>query len=134
LSAYRHVATVTAFLTTIVAVDVACSEAIAMSLSFSWTGVARCSSSPPAFTLSDVPPDTSRLAFNMVDLNLPSYPHGGGTISYQGSTQIAAGSFSYKGPCPPERQRHNYRWTVRALDAAGKTLATASAANPFPPR
>jgi hypothetical protein len=134
LRAYRQVATVTAVLTMIVAVDVACSEAIAMSLSFSWTGVARCSSSPPAFTLSDVPPETSRLAFNMVDLNLPSYPHGGGTISYQGGSQIAAGSFSYKGPCPPERQRHNYRWTVKALDAGGKALATASAASPFPPR
>ncbi len=103
-------------------------------LSFSWTGVARCSSSPPTFTLSDVPPGTSRLAFNMVDLNMPSYPHGGGTISYQGGNQIAAGSFSYKGPCPPEHQRHNYRWTVKALDAGGKTLATTSAASPFPPR
>jgi phosphatidylethanolamine-binding protein (PEBP) family uncharacterized protein len=70
----------------------------------------------------------------MVDLNVPSYPHGGGTISYQGGNQIAAGSFSYKGPCPPEHQRHNYRWTVKALDAGGKTLATTSAASPFPPR
>jgi Phosphatidylethanolamine-binding protein len=134
LRAYRHVATVTAAVTTIVTVDVACADAIAMSLSFSWAGVARCSSSPPAFSLSDVPPGTSRLSFNMVDLNLPSYPHGGGTISYQGDSQIAAGSFSYKGPCPPERQRHNYRWTVKALDAGGKTLATANAAGPFPPR
>ena len=132
--AYLRVATVTAVLTTIAAVDVTCSVAIAMSLSFSWTGVARCSSSPPAFTLSDVPLGTSRLAFNMVDLNVPSYPHGGGTISYQGGNQIAAGSFSYKGPCPPEHQRHNYRWTVKALDAGGKTLATTSAASPFPPR
>jgi len=132
--AYLRVATVTAVLTTIAAVDVTCSVAIAMSLSFSWTGVARCSSSPPAFTLSDVPPGTSRLAFNMVDLNVPSYPHGGGTISYQGGNQIAAGSFSYKGPCPPEHQRHNYRWTVKALDAGGKTLATTSATSAFPPR
>src|SRR5712672_1853081 len=46
--AYLRVATVTAVLTTIAAVDVTCSVAIAMSLSFSWTGVARCSSSPPA--------------------------------------------------------------------------------------
>jgi phosphatidylethanolamine-binding protein (PEBP) family uncharacterized protein len=134
LTAYHHVAAVTAALTTIAAIDVACSEAIAMSLSFSWTGVARCSSSPPAFTLSDVPPGTRRLTFSMVDLNLPSYRHGGGTISYQGGSQIAAASFSYKGPCPPERQRHNYRWTVKALDAGGKTLATANAASPFPSR
>jgi hypothetical protein len=132
LRANRHVATVTAALTATIAVDVACSQAIAMSLSFSWSGVARCSSSPPAFTLSAVPAGTSRLSFNMVDLNLPSYPHGGGTIPYQSGSQIAAGSFSYKGPCPPERQRHNYRWTVKALDAEGKTLATASAASQFP--
>jgi hypothetical protein len=65
-----------------------------------------------------VPPGTSRLTFNMVDLNLPSYPHGGGTISYQGGSQIAAGSFSYKGPCPPERQRHNY-WPSRLSDGVG---------------
>src|SRR5258706_15881983 len=134
MRAYLHVTAVTAVLTTIGAVDLACSDAIAMSLSFSWTGVARCSSNPPAFTLSDVPPGTSRLAFNMIDLNLPSYPHGGGTISYQGGGQIAAGSFSYKGPCPPEHQRHNYRWTVKALDAGGKTLATTSATSAFPPR
>jgi hypothetical protein len=56
LRAYRHVGTVTAVLTTLVAVDGECSEALAMSLSFSWTGVARCSSSPLAFTLSDVSP------------------------------------------------------------------------------
>jgi phosphatidylethanolamine-binding protein (PEBP) family uncharacterized protein len=70
----------------------------------------------------------------MVDLNLPSFRHGGGTISYQGGKELAAGAFSYTGPCPPPGQRHNYRWTVRALDAGGKTLATASAAAPFPPR
>lgn len=134
MRAYRHFAAVTAALTTIVAVDLTCSVATAMSLSFSWTGVARCSSSPPAFTLSDVPSGTRQLAFNMVDLNLPSYPHGGGTVSYQGGNQVAAGSFSYQGPCPPAGQRHNYRWTVKALDAEGKTLATASAASRFPPQ
>jgi len=134
LRACLHFATVAAALTTIIAVDVARSMANAMSLSFSWTDVARCSSTPPAFTLSDVPAGTRQLAFNMVDLNLPSYPHGGGTVSYQGGNQIAAGSFSYRGPCPPAGQRHNYRWTVRALDAQGKTLATASAASRFPPQ
>jgi hypothetical protein len=37
----------------------------AMSLSFPWTSVARCSSSPSAFTLLDVPPSTCPFAFNM---------------------------------------------------------------------
>jgi phosphatidylethanolamine-binding protein (PEBP) family uncharacterized protein len=109
-------------------------SAVAMSLDFSWTGIARCTSKPPAFSLSDVPEGTRRLAFNMVDLNLPSFPHGGGTIDYQGSDRVAAGSFAYQGPCPPKGQRHNYRWTVKALDAEGKTVATTSAEKPFPPR
>jgi phosphatidylethanolamine-binding protein (PEBP) family uncharacterized protein len=112
--------------------DMTASAAGAMSLTFSWAGVASCSQRPPAFTLSGVPGGTSRLAFNMVDLDLPSYPHGGGTIPFQGD-EVPAGSFSYTGPCPPAGQ-HTYRWTVQALDATGKVLATAAASRPFPPR
>jgi phosphatidylethanolamine-binding protein (PEBP) family uncharacterized protein len=107
--------------------------ASAMALSFSWTGVSACGSNPPAFELSDVPEGTARLAFRMVDLKVPSFPHGGGTVAYQGNGTIPAGSFSYKGPCPPSGQ-HTYRWTVQALDAGGKVLATATASRPFPPR
>jgi len=73
--------------------DMMASAAGAMSLAFSWAGVASCSPSPPAFTLSGVPRGTTRLAFNMVDLDLPSYPHGGGMIPFQGN-QVPAGSFS----------------------------------------
>jgi len=109
------------------------SAASAMSLSFSWAGVKACGSSPPAFSLSDVPAGTARLAFKMIDLKATSFPHGGGTIPYQGSDDIPAGSFSYKGPCPPAGQ-HPYRWTVQALDASGKALASAVATRPFPPR
>jgi hypothetical protein len=128
------VAALTVAIAMLLAVDMTGSTAAATSLRFSWGGVARCNSSPPAFTLAGVPPGTSRLAFNMVDLNLPSFPHGGGTVSYQGDNAVAAGSFSYQGPCPPAGQQHNYRWTVRALDSTGRTLATASATGRFPPR
>jgi phosphatidylethanolamine-binding protein (PEBP) family uncharacterized protein len=131
---YLRVALVVAVITPIVVLDTAMSESAAMSLSFTWDGVAPCTSSPPAFALSGVPAGTSRLAFNMVDLNVPSFPHGGGSIAYRGENHVAAGSFPYQGPCPPAGQRHNYRWTVQAIDAAGKTLATASAVRPFPPR
>lgn len=130
----HRVATVAAGITTIAAAAVAGSAATAMSLNFSWAGVSRCTSSPPAFMLSDVPEGTALLAFNMIDLNLPSFPHGGGEVRYQGADHIAAGSFSYQGPCPPRGLQHNYQWTVKALDAAGKTLATAAATRRFPPR
>lgn len=104
----------------------------AMGLSFSWAGVPACGSNSPAFSLSGVPKGTSKLSFNMVDLNVPSYQHGGGSVAYQGNSRIPAGRFSYKGPCPPSGQ-HTYRWTVEALDASGKVLASGSASRPFPP-
>jgi phosphatidylethanolamine-binding protein (PEBP) family uncharacterized protein len=108
------------------------SAAGAMSLNFSWNGVQACNSTSPAFSLSGVPKDTKQLAFQMVDKNVPSYQHGGGTVAYQGNA-VPAGSFSYTGPCPPSGQ-HTYQWTVQALDGASKVLATAVSSRPFPPR
>ena len=108
------------------------SGASAMSLSFSWAGVPHCSHHSPAFALSGVPAGTSRLAFRLVDLDFRPFPHGGGTIAYQGG-RVAAGAFSYIGPCPPPGHRHTYRWTVQALDAGGRPLASASTARPYPP-
>jgi hypothetical protein len=71
-------------------------RAQAMSVRFSWTGYKACSSSSPAFDVSDVPSSTTHLAFKMVDKNFPSYPHGGGTVAYNGAHRIPAGAFSYK--------------------------------------
>ena len=107
--------------------------ALAISLEFTWSGYRECSSSSPAFVVSDVPAGTSRLAFKMVDKNVPTYPHGGGTIAYHGAQQIPAGAFLYRGPCPPAGQQHMYEWTVRALDANDMTTASATAAAKFPP-
>jgi phosphatidylethanolamine-binding protein (PEBP) family uncharacterized protein len=110
------------------------SAATAMSVKFSWAGYRACSSRPPAFSLSDVPAETARLAFKMVDKDVPTYPHGGGTVAYAGKGEIPAGAFSYKGPCPPSGQQHSYEWTVQALDRDGKAIGSATAAEPFPPR
>ena len=107
---------------------------LAMSVKFSWAGYQACSTGSPAFNLSDVPTGTARLAFKMVDKNVPSYPHGGGTIAYDGGREISAGAFSFKGPCPPSGQRHTYEWTVKALDSGGRAIATTTAAAKFPPR
>jgi len=105
-------------------------SAQAMGVSFSWSKSDACASRSPAFRLSGVPRGVKRLRFQMRDLNMPSYYHGGGTVAYKGA-RVARGAFSYKGPCPPRGQSHKYRWTVRALDAKGKTVGTASAARAF---
>lgn len=80
--------------------------------------------------VSGVPKGVVKLKFKMVDLNAPSYHHGGGTVKYKGSGKLAYGAFRYKGPCPP--MPHVYKFTVKALDAKGKTLAKATAKKRFP--
>ncbi len=107
--------------------------AAAMTLTFSWAGYKACSSRSPAFMVAEVPTGAVRLAFNMIDKDVPGYHHGGGTVAYAGNGEIAAGAFSYRGPCPPAGQRHTYEWTVRALDKGGSVLGSASAAAQFPP-
>ena len=108
-------------------------NAFAMSVKFSWKGYQPCSSSSPAFIVSEVPTDTVRLAFKMVDKDVPSYPHGGGIIAYTDKSEIPAGAFSYKGPCPPKGQQHFYQWTVQALDRNGKVVAATTVVENFPP-
>jgi hypothetical protein len=118
-----------------VAAIVSCSSGVfAMSVKFSWAGYQACGSGSPAFNVSDLPRGTTRLAFKMVDQNVSSYPHGGGTVAYDGAREIPAGAFSYKGPCPPSGQQHTYEWTVRALDTNGKVLGSITTTEKFPPR
>jgi phosphatidylethanolamine-binding protein (PEBP) family uncharacterized protein len=110
-----------------------CSGAMAdMSMSFEWGPTKKCfdSKSPP-ITLSSVPAGTAMLEITMVDRNAPGFDHGGGKVPYTGQASLPYGAFKYQGPCPPMGQ-HFYRITVKAQDAAGKTLATAKADSPFP--
>ena len=119
---------------TLVATSALQAQSPGFSVDFSWQGTAACfdPKSPP-FTLSGVPAGATRLTFTMKDLDAPSFPHGGGTVGFNGDSQGARGAFSSQGPCPPSGQ-HTYQWTVQALDTAGKTLATATVAKKFPPR
>jgi phosphatidylethanolamine-binding protein (PEBP) family uncharacterized protein len=104
------------------------SEARAFGVSFRW-----CDGSPE-FQLRDVPKGTATLDLHMQDLMVPSFSHGGGSVPYHGENLIACGALtgSYRGPSPPPQQVHTYRWTVKALDASGKTLATATSERKFP--
>jgi len=107
-------------------------QAGAFSASFSWSGIQACKRISPEFHLAGVPAGTKRLRFEMHDLNVPAFHHGGSTIAYAGAA-VKQGAISYIGPCPPGDERHRYRWTVKAFDAAGKTLGTANATAAFPP-
>jgi phosphatidylethanolamine-binding protein (PEBP) family uncharacterized protein len=100
-----------------------------MSISFEWGPTKSCfdSNSPP-IRLSGVPAGTVKLDIRMVDLNARSYNLGGGRVDDTGQSELPYGAFRYKGPCPPET--HTYEFTVKALDAAGKTLDTARRALP----
>jgi phosphatidylethanolamine-binding protein (PEBP) family uncharacterized protein len=105
--------------------------ASAMDVKFEWGPTKDCfdPNSPP-FEVSDVPTGTKTLSFRMIDLQVPDYPHGGGAVAYAGSGSIPYGAFEYKGPCPPSP--HTYEFTVKALDASGGVLATATAQRRFP--
>lgn len=114
--------------------------ATAFELSFSWGATPACDSGRPAvvdspeFRLSNVPPGTRVIAFEMTDLNAPEFHHGGGTVPYSGNDLIPAGAFRYLGPCPPIGQ-HRYTWTATARDRGttfGRTLGETSATRSFP--
>lgn len=103
-----------------------------MKASFDWGPTKKCfdAKSPP-IKLSAVPEGTVQLDIRMTDQNAPEFRHGGGKIAYSGENSLPYGAFSYKGPCPPSG-KHKYRFTVKALDAKGKTLAKATADRMFP--
>lgn len=86
----------------------------------------------PAFELGGVPVGTKHLRFTMTDLYALTFHHGGSTITYNGDS-VSKGAIRYTGPCPPRGERHNYRWTVYALDSADRVLGSASAEAMFPP-
>jgi hypothetical protein len=102
-----------------------------MGVSFDWGPTKKCfdPDSPP-FKLSGVPGGTASLDFRMTDRNAPDFVHGGGKVAYKGQNSLSYGAFKYKGPCPPSGA-HSYVFTVKALDAKGKTLATAKAQRDF---
>jgi phosphatidylethanolamine-binding protein (PEBP) family uncharacterized protein len=107
----------------------------ALGVHFSWAETTACSTTPPAFTITNIPQGTKYLVFKLVDHDAPNFAHGGGQVPYSGSGRIPAGAFggSYNGPCPPQGAVHTYEWTVHAVDESGsKVLAEGSATGRFP--
>ncbi|MEP7454130.1 phospholipid-binding protein [Phyllobacterium sp. SB3] len=105
--------------------------ASAMGISFEWGPTKKCfDSNTPPIKLTDVPAGTAQLDVKMIDTNAIGFSHGGGKVAYTGQSALPYGAVKYKGPCPPSGT-HYYSITVKALDASGKTLATAKDKKPF---
>jgi len=119
---------VAAFGIVVLALGLGARSAFAFSASFAW-----CAGSP-SFALKDVPPGTARLQFNMIDLNVPTFHHGGGTVAYTGQASVPCGAFAsgFTGPSPPPGQVHTYEFTIKALGPSGTVLASATARRKFP--
>jgi phosphatidylethanolamine-binding protein (PEBP) family uncharacterized protein len=81
----------------------------------------------PQITISNPPAATSKYSVEMrnIDVLLPTPWQA--TVNANGAVIPEGAGPDYRGPCPGEFQRHRYRFTVTALDAAGRALASAQA-------
>ena len=87
-----------------------------ISFSFDTTGCA-LNSPNPEIRVENVPEGTAFFQVSLVDLNVRSFNHGGGTVENTGDGIIKKGSLKkYNGPCPPSGS-HTYEFTVKALNA-----------------
>ena len=78
-------------ITGVAALGILPSDALAMSVKFSWKGYQPCSTKSPAFIVSEVPSGTTQLVFKMVDKDVPTYPHGGGIIASLATAKFLRG-------------------------------------------
>lgn len=107
------------------------------SLSFDWGDIPLCTSGHPnivdnpTFQLTNVPNGTTKIVFQLTDEQVPSYPHGGGAVSYAGQATVPRGAFRYKSPCPPSGS-HTYTWTAEAVSQDGRVLANAKSSQRYP--
>ncbi len=109
-------------------------------ISFEWGNIPLCTSGQPnvvpnpKFVLSNIPQGTKFIQFQMTDLDVPSYDHGGGTVEYTGKNVIEPGAFEYQSPCPPSGS-HRYQWTATAKKKTGLfsgSLGKARATKSYP--
>ena len=104
-----------------------------LDVSFAWAAIDRCTPRSPEIRVDGLPAAATVLDVRMTDLNVPTFPHGGGEVPRPADGVIPAGALrGYAGPCPPGAP-HPYQITVEAVDAANRIIATGRAVRPFPP-
>jgi len=98
-------------------------QASTLGVDFGWTEKSGCSSISPPIKVTDIPEETKYLKVTMVDIDMPTYDHGGGEVTYNGTSTITEGTLkTYSGPCPPPGIEHTYEITVQALPADKKII------------
>ncbi len=109
-----------------------------LQVDFRWLMANHCNNNSPALKLKNIPPGTTVLRVQMIDLDNNKHDHGGGELvqaqGFPADFLITAGSLDkYKGPCPENFTTlgHEYQFNVSALDSNNKTLASGSAKAPF---
>lgn len=102
-------------------------DASAFSMNFRWCGLGS-----PVFSLSGVPKGTTTLQFHMVDLDVPSYNHGGGKVPYKGQASVPCGALNNYSPPSPPSGSHSYQITVTAFGPGNANLGTATSTRKFP--
>lgn len=109
-------------------------------IGFDWSGLKLCTSgrpntvANPVFTVKDLPAGTKFIQFRLVDLDVPSYNHGGGVVAISKDGKIPRGAFKYQSPCPPNGA-HTYEWTATAKTKkgfGGQKLGVAKARRKYP--
>jgi len=108
------------------------------SISFDWSGLKLCTTgspktvSNPQFKITGLPAGTTYIQFQLKDLDVPGYFHGGGGVNMSADGTVPANSFNYRSPCPPKRI-HLYEWTAIAKTGKnGQSLGKAKARRPYP--
>jgi len=104
-----------------------------LTLDFEFTKKHQCSSISPEIRVGSIPVGTQKLKVKLVDLDVPNWDHGGGTIDYSGAAVIPENSLKsgYNGPCPPSGS-HRYQIKVNAVDAAGVIIGQGKGSQMFP--
>ena len=109
-----------------------------LQVDFRWLMSNHCNNTSPALKLKNIPPGTTSMQIQMIDLDNNKHDHGGGELvkpeGFPAEFLVIAGSLDkYKGPCPENFTTlgHEYQFNVSALNADNKTLASASAKAPF---
>jgi phosphatidylethanolamine-binding protein (PEBP) family uncharacterized protein len=109
-----------------------------LGVNFRWNISHHCSNTSPSIKLKNIPPGTTSLRINMVDLDNKNHDHGGATLNnptgFPAEYEIVAGGLDkYSGPCPENFTTlgHEYQFNVSALNIDNQSLASGSAKATF---